>query len=229
MDSDIRSDYYVYFHRDLAGSIFYVGKGTKRRAHSRDRHPAWTTYVAERLMGEYTVEIHAAGLTEEQADDMEWMLICEHGNHLINWFNPGRSFDYEAIRQYHVLRDRNRVFVDATRPYESTDPERAIERYRRALDAMRSYESIVREHGVVADMKAGPTWGEPKILDRLTLCLAKLGRYEEVVDAGSTYFNDFPSARNLAAGRSILSRIEKAKSRIAQSATSAPSTDPPTS
>lgn len=31
--------FYVYAHEDKSGNIFYVGKGTGRRAWSPDRHP----------------------------------------------------------------------------------------------------------------------------------------------------------------------------------------------
>ena len=222
MNSSVRSDYYVYFHRDKAGSIFYIGKGTKRRADSLDRHPAWKKYVAERLLGEYTVEIHADGLTEEQAEDLEWSLICQYGEQLINWFNPGRAFDYQALEQFHALRDKNRAFVAATKQYEASDPQLAVERYSQALKAMREYESITLERGLVAEMGIGPNWGDPNILDRLTLCLSKLGRLEEAIAVTDSYFRDFPSALNLVAGKRISARIEKIKPKVSKSTEVAP-------
>lgn len=214
MDASVRSDYYVYFHRDKAGNIFYVGKGTKRRADSLDRHAAWKKYVAERLLGEYTVEIHADGLTEEQAEDLEWSLICKYGEQLINWFNPGRALDYQALEQFHALRDRNRAFVASTKQYEATDPELAVARYAQALEAMREYEAITLERGLVAEMNVGPNWGDPNILDRLTLCLAKLGRYSEAIAVAEDYFKDFPTVLNLTAGKRILARVVKLKSKV---------------
>lgn len=213
MDANVRSDYYVYFHRDKAGNIFYVGKGTKRRADSLDRHAAWKKYVAERLLGEYTVEIHADGLTEEQAEDLEWSLICEYGEQLINWFNPGRALDYQALERFHALRDKNRAFVASTKQYEATDPELAVARYAQALKAMRECEAITLERGMVAEMNVGPNWGDPNILDRLTLCLAKLGRYSEAIAVAEDYFKDFPTVLNLTAGKRILARVVKFKSK----------------
>ena len=214
MNSGSRSDYYVYFHRDTAGNIFYIGKGTKRRADSLDRHPAWKKYVAERLLGQYTAEIHADGLTEEQAEEREWSLICQYGDQLINWINPGRAFDYQALEQFHALRDKNRAFVAATKQYEATDPLLAVERYLVALEAMRKYESITLERGLVAVMGVGPNWGDPNILDRLTLCLSKLGRFEEAVTVADSYFKDFPSALNLAVGKRISARVAKLQPRV---------------
>lgn len=221
MDPEIRSDYYVYFHRDKAGSIFYVGKGTKRRANSRDRHPAWKKYVTEHLLGEYSVEIHVDGLTEEQAEGLESALICEYGEQLINWFNPGRTFDYEALEQFHALRDKNRNFVAATRKYEANDLELAVERYSLALKAMREYEALTLERGLVAQMNVGPNWGDPNILDRLTICLSKLGRFAEAAAVADEYFRDFPTALNLAVGKRILARVEKMKGRVSKPAEAA--------
>src|SRR5208337_1001389 len=93
-------DFYVYLHKDDSGRIFYVGKGTGKRAWSEDRHEAWKRYVRDRLEGRYTVEIVKEGLTEDGALELEEELIGEHGPHLVNWFNPGRDFDLEAIDQF---------------------------------------------------------------------------------------------------------------------------------
>jgi len=201
--------FYVYFHRDREGNIFYVGKGTGDRAWSKDRHPVWHKFVNERLGGEYNVEIHRDGLTETDAERLEWRLITEMGKQLVNWVNWGRQFDYEAIGRYHELRDANRRFVAETRPLEPTDPEGAVRRYRQALKALCEYESITREHGLIAELGVGPDWGDPGILDRLTLCLIRLGRHEEAVSEANAYFARFPSALGLVAGRAVKKRVDK--------------------
>jgi hypothetical protein len=205
----MRKDFYVYFHRDRFSQIFYVGKGTGRRAWSTDRHPVWKKYVTERLGNEYQVEIYREGLTEAEAEELESSLIAEYGEKLINWINPGRAFDYQALERYHRLRDENRRFVAETRPLEKTDLAQAVIRYRAALTAMRKYEAITTERGIVAEMGVGPDWGDPNIIDRLTLCLIKLKRPEEAIAEAERYFADFPSALNLSVGKSITDRIEK--------------------
>lgn len=217
MDISVRKDFYVYFHRDTSGKIFYVGKGTKRRAASRDRHPAWTKYVTERLHGQYTVEIHADGLTEEDAQDLEWSLICEYGEQLVNWLNPGRALDFQALDRYHALRDKNRIFVSETKQYEATNLQLAVDRYSQALRAMREYESMTLERGLVAQLDVGPNWGDPNILDRLTLCLSKLGHLGEAIAVANSYFTDFPAALNLAVGQRIHKRVAKIKSKLSES------------
>jgi hypothetical protein len=165
----------------------------------------------ERLNGVYSVEIHREGLTEVEAENLEASLIAEFGEQLINWINPGREFDYQALDRFHKLRDANRQFVAETRPLEKTNPDQAIARYRKALMTMREYEDITTERGLVAEMGVGPDWGDPNILDRLTLCLIKVGRIQEAVDESEKYFSDFPSALNLTVGKRVRARIEKAR------------------
>lgn len=213
----VRRDFYVYFHKNLSGQVFYIGKGTGRRAWSTDRHPVWKKYVTERLNGAYNVEIHREGLTEVEAEELEASLIAKYGKQLINWINPRREFDYQALDRFHKLRDANRKFVAETRPLEKTDPVQAIARYRKALVIMREYEAITKERGLVAEMGVGPDWGDPNILDRLTICLIKVGRIQEAVDESEEYFYDFPSALNLVIGKRVKARIEKIQKSLDKS------------
>jgi hypothetical protein len=210
----MRKDFYVYFHRDARGQVFYAGKGTGQRAWSMDRHPAWTKYVTERLNGVYKVEIYRGGLTESEAEDLESTLIAQHGKQLINWINPGRQFDYQGVERYHKLRNENLQFVAETHALERVDPATAVSRYRQALSAMREYEAITLERGLVAEMGVGPNWGDPNILDRLTLCLIRLGQIEAAIEEAGKYFADFPMAANLAVGKRIRARVEKLRRKM---------------
>ncbi|GMU48481.1 MAG: hypothetical protein AMXMBFR31_07070 [Candidatus Desulfobacillus denitrificans] len=212
--SAMRSDFYVYFHRDGEGSIFYVGKGTDRRAWSTDRHPVWHKYVAERLGGTYSVEIHQDGLTESEAEALEERLIAKLGEQLVNWINPSRQFDYQALETYHRLRDANRRYVEDTKPIEVSDPEAAVERYRTAMTRMRGYEAMTLERGLISELGGGPDWGDPNILNRLTLCLQKLGRYSEMISEANQYFSEFPSARNMSIGKQVIARVVKARTKV---------------
>ena len=206
--------FYVYFHRDSHGNIFYIGKGTARRAWSKDRNPVWKKYVTERLGGKYEVEIYRDSLNEDDAEELEAELIGEYGEQLVNWFNPRRNFDLMALERYHKLRDKNRKFVADTRPLEKTDPEQAVERYRQALVAMREYESITTERGLIGELGGGPDWGDYTILDRLTLVLTKIGRHKEVVDEAERYVADFPSVLKLASANKIVKRVDKARKKL---------------
>ncbi len=207
----IPSDYYVYFHRDAAGNVFYVGKGKDRRAWSTRRHPIWQKYVTERLGGIYSVEVFRDGLTESEAEALEEQQIAKLGNQLVNWINPGRQFDYEALETYHRLRNANRSLVEDTKPLEESDLEAAVERYRTAMTTMRGYEAMTLERGLIAELGGGPDWGDPNILNRLTLCLLKLGRFSEMINEANQYFSEFPSARNMTIGKQVIARIEKVR------------------
>jgi hypothetical protein len=199
--------FYVYAHRDSGGGIFYIGKGTGKRAWSQERHPIWHRYVQERLTGIYSVEILENGLTEMEAEKREGELITELGSQLVNWQNPGRSFDYAALEKYHALRGANLLFVASTRPMEISDINNAMSRYRQALANLQEYESLEVESGVIAELSGNLKIGDLKILDRLTLCLVRCDRCSEARAEAEGYFENFPGARDTSAGRRILKRV----------------------
>lgn len=75
--------YYVYTHSDLEGNVFYVGKGTKRRAWDKNRGKFWKQKV--KVSGGYEVDIPFDNLTEEEALDLEAVLIETYGiDNLVN-------------------------------------------------------------------------------------------------------------------------------------------------
>ena len=76
--------YYVYTHSNDVG-IFYIGKGTRRRAWDKNRGPRWL----ETVKGGYTVDVPYTDLTEEEALDLEAILIQLHGiENLVNVIKP---------------------------------------------------------------------------------------------------------------------------------------------
>lgn len=201
-------EFYVYAHRDAEGAIFYIGKGTGRRAWSQERHSVWHRYVKERLNGSYSVEILKKELTETEAEAREGALIVQFGRQLVNWQNSGRGFDYAALEQYHALRGANLVFIASTRSLEDSDLNTAVDRYRQALINLREYEDLVVETGIVAELSRDLKIGDLNILDRLTLCLVRSGRSVEARAEVERYFDDFPSARITRKGRRILKRVQ---------------------
>jgi tetratricopeptide (TPR) repeat protein len=206
-------NYYVYFHKDSGGNIFYVGKGTGKRAWSLDRDQVWTKYVNDRLCGKFSVEIHKDDLTEDEALHLENGLINEYGSNLVNWVNMQRQTDFDLLNSYHVLREQNLRFVGKTYLIEKTVPTQAIIRYKQAISAIDEYESIKYEKGLIGELYERPKKGEPEILDRLSICLLRLGRVDEAVEEARLYFEKFPDAVSMSIGKRILSRIEKAKQK----------------
>lgn len=70
-------DYYVYLHRRATdNSIFYVGKGSGRRAWSNKRSEHWHRVVAKYGL---IVEVYRTGLQEWYAYELEEELILLYG------------------------------------------------------------------------------------------------------------------------------------------------------
>lgn len=188
---------YVYAHLGPDGTPFYIGKGSGSRAWSTDRDAHWHHFIRTRCGGTYEVAIVADNLSEEDALELEESLIARHGATLTNWVNPGRQFDYAALERFHALRDATTSFTSETRPFETSDPELAVVRYRQAIDQMHAYSAIVYETGLVADLRkeVGETaQGDIAPLDRLTLVLRRLGRFAEIVESVDAYFARYPDS-----------------------------------
>jgi hypothetical protein len=210
---------YVYAHLDRTGTVFYVGKGVGRRAWSPDRHPLWKRYVDNHLGGEYQVRIIRDNLTDERAEDLEAAWTSQCSDTIVNWSNMGREIDSEALVRYHSLRDANRVLIQNARMVEKQDLEEAVSMYAQAIDAAQAYASISYEKGLVGRLREEEkaefgTGGEIMALDRLTMCLVKLGRAAEAAERADNYFTLYRRDLQYAVRGSIAKRIEKALSRI---------------
>ena len=97
--------YYIYEHRKPTGEVFYVGKGTGRRAFSMSRRSIKWNEVVEQSNG-ITIEIVERYEKEEEAFEAEESLIKKHvknGAVLVNATSGGRGpKDYiqsESTRQ----------------------------------------------------------------------------------------------------------------------------------
>ncbi|RQT06584.1 hypothetical protein DF044_30050 [Burkholderia contaminans] len=207
--------YYVYAHQDETGNIFYIGKGTERRAWSDDRHPLWTRYVEKHLGGKYTVRILRDNLLLADAEELESAWISQCGDRLVNWINMGRKTDFEALNRFHKLRNANRALIAQGKSIEKLDCERAVAIYIRAIEAIATYASIRYEGGLVGqlldeDNAERGSAGEIEALDRLTLCLVKLGRDQDANDQAEQYFRLYRRDLTLATAERIRKRIDKA-------------------
>jgi hypothetical protein len=209
---------YVYAHVDNAGKIFYIGQGQGRRAWSKDRHPLWRRYVDKHLGGIYHVRILQDNLSPTKAEEVEAEWIAQCSDELLNWINMGRATDLQALQQYHALRDANRALIQDAKAVEKRDIVEAANMYVRAIEAIRGYAFINHEKGLVGQLLAEETEelgrsGEIEALDRLTMCLTKLGRSLEAAEHASHYFALYRRDLQLAASQRIANRIEKARAR----------------
>lgn len=209
---------YVYAHMDGDENIFYVGKGEGRRAWSTDRHPLWRRYVEKRLASNYQVRILRDNLSAAEAEEVEaaWIAQCSDG--LVNWVNMGRTTDFQALERYHKLRDANRGLIQEAKAIERRDLEHAVKVYVHAIEATREYALIRYEKGLVGNLldeeaeELGSS-GEVQALDRLTMCLIKLGRSEEAARRAHDYFALYRRDQQSPAFHRITKRIEKALMR----------------
>lgn len=85
--------YYVYTHCHPNGKVFYVGKGTGRRAWAKRKGKAW--------QNPYGIEILFNDLTEREALDLECMLIESYGiENLVNKKRERVSDSTKSLAEY---------------------------------------------------------------------------------------------------------------------------------
>jgi hypothetical protein len=210
---------YVYCHKDEQNHVFYVGVGVGNRAWSKDRHDLWHRYVKYHLKGKYKVCILADNLSQDAAEEMEAELIAYYRDKLVNWVNMGRSTDFAALERYHSLRDANRELIQRAKAIEKSDLQEAVKIYLKVIDAISLYAFMRFEHGLVGQLLEEEAEefgrnGELEVIDRLTLCLIKLGRTKEAEDLTNKYFAKYRRDLFLKSSKRVLRRVEKAIARL---------------
>ena len=143
MKADLTTFYVYTHHRATDGAIFYVGKGTKGRAHKTDgRNVHWKRVVAK--YG-YYVTIVADGLTESDALSKEIAIIAELGKiALCNMTDGG-----EGMSGYrHSETGKSKISaskVGKRRPAEAVEKMRQSKLGKKASEATRQKMSDARK------------------------------------------------------------------------------------
>ena len=210
---------YIYAHLDSTGQIFYVGKGTGRRAWSAHRHPLWSRYVEKHLNGEYQVQILQDNLSAEEAEELEAAWIAQCSDTVVNWFNMGRETDFEVLDTRNGLRDANLSLIQQTKAIEKYDLEKATSMYIQAIEAIQSYAFITYEKGLVGQLLEEEAaelgvCGEVNALNRLTICLIKLGRPAVALQHTDNYFALYRRDLQFSVANRIAKRVSKALARM---------------
>ena len=94
--------YYVYTHSYTDGTVFYVGKGTGRRAYNKRKGKAWQK--------PYVVEIQITNLSESDALNCEAVMIRHYG--FENLANRKRESVKEDISLEHYQTLQHKYDLD---------------------------------------------------------------------------------------------------------------------
>jgi hypothetical protein len=212
-------NHYVYAHLTPAGQYFYIGKGQGNRAWATSaRHSTWQRYVSTRLNGPFKVLILQDDLSLEAAEDLEAEWIAQEGKTLVNWVNSERDFNYENLKRYHELRDANRQRIANAKKQEKIDIHVAIAMYHEAIAAIDSYANLELETGLVAELAREERleigqFGQVEAIERLVMCLLKLGSLEEAQRLAEDYFTKYAGDKNFSPYARTQDRLTKAAAK----------------
>ena len=197
VDSDgVKRGYYVYLHRDRAtGKVFYVGKGSGRRAwDDSGRNPGWKEMVASLTNG-WDVEIIEEDLSEIEAFEREARLVEQHGGcaatggTLTNWVPGGEVPASIELRIQFDDGGWSAAYYDA-RKFKDL-PRRRQETLARRLN--RVLDAIIRRCDVL-EMQADDN-DDDKLSDYVGGCGCTIG---SLSDASSDFLRRRASWKDLA-------------------------------
>jgi hypothetical protein len=211
--------FYVYGHYDENDKLFYVGKGKGKRAWSRrNRHCYWERYVEKNLTGEYKVKIIADNLSDREAQILENRIMADNASQIVNWINWERDEDFELGDKRNAFWKKNRQLIEEARQLEKSNLELAVKTYKKAIAAIAEYSFIVDLGGLLGQLireereELGYR-GEFVAIDRLTLCLKKLGRIEEAAAEADAYFDKYRGDLALKAAENVQRRVAEGRNK----------------
>jgi hypothetical protein len=208
--------FYVYVHKDAAGKVFYVGKGTGGRAHSRDRPPEWEEYVAKKSGGKFTVEMLREGISEEDALVVEDAAMAQHGATIINRVNMHAPYDSTKMLAYCDAQKRyNSGLNSAEELAEAGNTDKAVVEFEAAYKAHFDVaKNSDYDLGARQGLEAAAFSFHPHALaDRYTKTLAKAGRYGDLIAFAERYFREFGEPSNKTE-EALKKRMEKARAKV---------------
>ena len=130
----------------------------------------------------------------------------------------GRDLDLAALDKRNTLRDANLPLIKEAKAMEKIDLEKAVTKYIKAIDSIKSYASIIFDKGLVGQLLKEEAsdlgiHGEIRALDRLTICLVKLGESSKAYEQSEKYFSLYRRDLEFSCAKKILKRVNKAITR----------------
>lgn len=203
---------YVYAHLN-SKDVFYIGKGVRNRAWSKDRQYWWKWYVDTKLKDSYKVIIIKDNLTSIEAEDFEWQLIERYSQKLLNHVKPDMEFDNKASdKLVSTLNNIKKSEVKAKK-LESTDLNESVVIYKKCLDDLNKIKNINPDGSFLGVIKeeeslANGFSGRLFLIDRLTICLKKLGKLAEAKEVSIQYFYNFKKDQSKSVAKKIAKRVK---------------------
>jgi hypothetical protein len=155
-------------------------------------------------------------LTEKEAEEVEWEEIRQRSDTLVNWMRPTADTDLQDYEQYNELRKMNVQLIRDSKSLEKKKPEEAVKGFLEAIANIERYTNLNMDHaGLVGRLQKeyreefGDS-GDIVALDRLTLCLVRLGRGKQAYTETQIYFQKYKMDLQLKAAKAITKRVEKA-------------------
>lgn len=208
--------FFVYTHKDKDGTVFYVGKGTGDRAHSRERAPEWLEYLDKKSGGKFSVEIVRDGISEEDALEIEDAVMKMHSGTIVNRANPHAPYDSTKFRAYcEAQKCFGETLQRATDFQKAKEFDKAIPEFEAAyahhLDMVRNADYDL---GARNGLKSTAFTYHPSsaLADGYSMALAKASRNRELVAFVERYFRDYAAPYNKAEDN-LRKRMEKARSQ----------------
>jgi DNA polymerase-3 subunit alpha (Gram-positive type) len=128
----------------------------------------------------------------------------------------GRRLDHNNNAQYHGMRSSAKLLQQEAKTAEATDIEQAIYGYRSALKLHIESAKVQIYVAVRKDNTQSlfPESGDIECLNRLTLCMCKVGRADEAQSAIDDYLSAFPKDAELKTAEQVRRRVEKALAKV---------------
>lgn len=189
--------HYVYAHRDISGNIFYIGKGSGEYAWSWERPASWLMYVHLRSQSRFFVQILSYHQSNEEARNRALQLVQRYGPALINSDERVRAVAFTLRADFHAKHEALQSRYNEVKSLEEGHLKEAVEGYTEALHEAINFDQVMKNNALPTELllrreRTTLTKVLLLILDRLTLCLRKLGDQEGMANAITDFEKRYP-------------------------------------